>query len=291
MDMQTVLFINFHSRRARKNAKQVESFFADSNFKITKVIRVKKLRMMPYYLKQLKAQKMDCVLVGSGDGTLDAVLNTLKNRKVTYGFIPLGTGNGFVQSLGLPADIEGNLNIIAKGKTRLVSLGQINNRLFANYSAVGISVKISKYISNDFKKVFGQSSYVLYGLWQLLRHKAMLCTVTTGKQEKSFYTHHLMITNGRYHGPIEVSKKISAYNDKLMLVAFGTSQSRLRYAWTMVKFAMGKHKKDIATEVMTLENANVSTDPKRRIESDGEVIGKTPAKVKVLKKHIEVFVN
>ncbi len=52
-----------------------------------------------------------------GDGTLNEVLNGMADGfgKVRLGPLPLGTGNDFARSIGIPADLEGALEILAEG--------------------------------------------------------------------------------------------------------------------------------------------------------------------------------
>ena len=54
---------------------------------------------------------VDHLFVGGGDGTLNEVLNGVASTPggldaVTFGLIPLGTGNDFATALGIPADVE-----------------------------------------------------------------------------------------------------------------------------------------------------------------------------------------
>ena len=138
--MRTVLFINAHSRQARKRADDVIENLKDiKKFNIIDVIVVEHLEQIDDYLARLaKIKRLQCVIVGSGDGTIVAVLNALKNRKkIVFGFLPLGTSNTFVRSIGLPLNADDALDVIRKQKIRPASLGSVNDIIFANIAGVG----------------------------------------------------------------------------------------------------------------------------------------------------------
>lgn len=290
--LRTVLFINAHSRRGNKHCREVIDFFkSQQNFEIIDVMVVKRLKRLDEYLEKLADKKsVDCVIVGSGDGTIVAVLNALKRRRnICYGFVPLGTSNTFVRSLGFPPDLKDSLELIAKQKVSQVSLGAVNGRLFANIAGIGMPVSVAGRISNRSKKLFGPVAYVLSGLKEITRHKAMLCDIMYDGRRDSFYTHHLLIANGPYHGHMPVSDQLTLQKDELMLMAVGVGQSRWQYAKSIIRFGFGRHQSDPKVKMFTFKSGRLKTTPVRAVEADGELIGRTPAKISVKPAAIRVF--
>ena len=59
----------------------------------------------------------DLVIAAGGDGTLNEVINGVAPHldSVQVGLIPLGTGNDFARTLGLPASIPEAIEILAPG--------------------------------------------------------------------------------------------------------------------------------------------------------------------------------
>lgn len=289
--MKTALLINSLSRQAGKHTDQViHAVQKLPNIKLTEVLIINEPRDVDVCLGRLAAiPNLKCVIVASGDGTIIAALNALKSRKITYGFLPLGTSNTFARSLGLPKDYKKVLQIIGQGHTRPVSLGMIKGTIFANIAGIGVPARVSAHISNRTKRYLGPLAYTLSGIWHLLRHKAFYCEIEIGGRTEAFYTHHLLIANGTYHGSLPVSPDASAFNDKLMVVAFGTTKSRWRYALSMLRFGLRKHESDPATRIFPVTKAKLTTTPRRTIEVDAELIGKTPATIQVKKHAINVF--
>lgn len=291
--MRTVLFINSHSRQARKLTKKVVKAFsaAKSGFDVVDIIIVKKLEQLDDDLKKLKSTtNLECVIVGSGDGTIVSVLNTLKGRKdIVYGFLPLGTSNAFVRSLELPLKADEAIEVITKKRVRSVSLGTINGIIFANSAGIGLPVSVVSNLTDRTKKYLGPMAYVVSGLIEFVGHTALYCTIKQGRKRESFYTHHILIANGRYHGNLPVSTDASVFRNQLVIVAFGVSQSRWQYVKTIVKFGVGKHEADPNVRVIPFKKLHIETRPNHRIEADGELISKTPAEIKIVRDAIRVF--
>lgn len=290
--MRTVLFINAHSRQAKKLADTVtESIKSIDKLKVVDVIIVEQLGQIDEYLKRLaKTRRLQCVIVGSGDGTIVAVLNALKNKnKIVFGFLPLGTSNTFVRSIGLPLDIDEALEVVRKQKIRPASLGSVNGLIFANIAGVGLPVRVARNLTNRTKKYLGPFAYLVSGLKELISHTAFYCTIESDKGSESFYTHYLLIANGKWHGPVAVSNYASVYRNQLVILAVGTNQSRWKYAVSMIRFGLGKHHNDPNVRVIPLKEARIITRPNRAVEADGEVITATPAEVKIIKDAIKVF--
>ena len=85
------------------------------------------------------------IVVAGGDGSLHAVVNALHRRheldKRTLGLIPLGTGNDFARTLGIPLDAAESAVALLEGEVRRMDLivdelgGVVVNQVHAGASA------------------------------------------------------------------------------------------------------------------------------------------------------------
>jgi diacylglycerol kinase family enzyme len=78
------------------------------------------------------------LIVGGGDGTVSAAASALVGTGTALGILPLGTLNHFARDLGIPTDIGEAAKLIASGKPRRVDVGEMNDRVFINNSAIGL---------------------------------------------------------------------------------------------------------------------------------------------------------
>ena len=74
----------------------------------------------------------DAVVVGGGDGSVNAAASALAGTEIPLGVLPLGTFNHFAKDLGIPAALEDAARIVAEGHVTDVDLGEVNGRIFVN---------------------------------------------------------------------------------------------------------------------------------------------------------------
>lgn len=290
--MRTAVFINIGSRQTRKVQKRIRYDLEKSQLNIVEVITVGPRRRFSTGVRRLKQLKrLNCVIIAGGDGTIAGVLNEIKLRAdLTIGLLPLGTGNSFARSLGVPLTYEEALAVIMAGQSRATALGAINGRLFINAAAIGLSATTASQISDTTKRYFGRLAYLLSGSRQLLTHRSFRCIIRTAGETHEFDTHELLIVNGAYYGSRRVDHHTSVYKDYLTFVALGTDESRIRYALNHIRLLWGKRsKEDQHIFSISAQKATITTCPRRRIHADGEVISRTPAEVKIRPKAVYVF--
>lgn len=97
------------------------------------------------------------VISAGGDGSISEVVNGMIDgagspeaiRSIPFGVIPLGTANDFSVNLQLPLDIPSAVQVIARGQSRHIDLGEVcfgtekQLRFFDNNSAIGLEPSIT----------------------------------------------------------------------------------------------------------------------------------------------------
>src|SRR5437016_14630293 len=89
------------------------------------------------------SSEFDLIVSAGGDGTLNEVVNGIAEGgcNAALGVVPLGTGNDFARTLGVPTDLEIAIEHIMAGKTRaidMVRVTSVRNRYFVYVSSDGI---------------------------------------------------------------------------------------------------------------------------------------------------------
>jgi YegS/Rv2252/BmrU family lipid kinase len=107
--------------------------------------------------------------VAGGDGTLSEVVNGLAqvgnddHPLGPLGILPVGTANDIADTLGIPRDLGAAAQLIVQGRTRLMDLGQVNDRLFANNAAIGLEPFVTL-IQQRYRRIHGPPRYLLAAL-------------------------------------------------------------------------------------------------------------------------------
>lgn len=111
-------------------------------------------------LAQRAADTRPGILVAAGgDGTLNAVATVAHARGLPFAVIPLGTFNYFARGLGIPLDTAAATDVVAEGRVRRVSIGQVNGKLFLNNASIGLYRRLIEH-REVHKQRFGRNRLV-----------------------------------------------------------------------------------------------------------------------------------
>ena len=117
-------------------------------------------------------------------------------------FFPLGTGNDFARSIGLPANIDECIELIAQGRTKAIDLVRVTSdqvRYFVNVSTGGFSGLVDEKLTPEIKKSWGPLAYLrgaAAALPELRAYKTKIIFDET--EEMEIALHNVIIGNGRY---------------------------------------------------------------------------------------------
>jgi diacylglycerol kinase family enzyme len=103
----------------------------------------------------------DIVVAAGGDGTISAVASAIIDTGQVLGVIPLGTFNYFAQRLGVPLDPERALGVLASGRIRTVTVGEVNGRIFLNNSSIGLYPAVLRQRESTYRR-FGRGQLLAY---------------------------------------------------------------------------------------------------------------------------------
>ena len=106
-------------------------------------------------------------VVAGGDGSVLEATNGIMraNGDAALGVIPTGTGNDFAKACDIPLDWERATTLLAdripeKEQTRLIDIGVMNGRYFANGAGVGLDARVTR-ISRAYRAPIGDLVYLL----------------------------------------------------------------------------------------------------------------------------------
>ncbi len=98
-----------------------------------------------------RASRSPAVVAAGGDGTVSEVVNGILGTGKRLGVIPMGSGNDFIKSLGIPHDPVAASRILVKGIIRSVDVGRAYVKLaetelsqyFCNGIGVGFDAEVA----------------------------------------------------------------------------------------------------------------------------------------------------
>ncbi|UJR84427.1 diacylglycerol/lipid kinase family protein [Sandaracinus amylolyticus] len=127
-------------------------------------------------------------VVLGGDGTLNNVINGVASvpgalARSVFGVLPAGTGNDLAGTLGLGTSLEEAADRLARSEARIIDLGLLDDRLFANVSAGGLFAEASEATSQEAKSLAGRLAYLVAGSRALLDHAGVGVELTAKTPE------------------------------------------------------------------------------------------------------------
>jgi diacylglycerol kinase family enzyme len=139
---RAVLIVNpFASRVSEDSISAVERALMRSAF--VRTVRTERPRHAVELARE--ATEADAVVVFSGDGGFNEVLNGVDRDDLPLGFVPGGGTSVLPRALGIPRDpleaAEQLADALAYDRTRTISTGRVNGRRFAFSAGVGIDAE------------------------------------------------------------------------------------------------------------------------------------------------------
>jgi len=154
-------------------------------------------------------------IVVGGDGTLNEIVNGIfcgKNNHcepIVIGMIPVGTGNDWIRTFGIPDHYQKAMDIILKRKTVVQDVGRIEyleqgrniGRFFVNIAGFGfdamVATRANKLKYNGFS---GLRVYIESFLWSYLKYNADKTIVVIDDEKMSLNLFSISVGIGKYNG-------------------------------------------------------------------------------------------
>jgi diacylglycerol kinase (ATP) len=117
------------------------------------------------------------VVAVGGDGTVHEVAAGCVGRDLTFGVLPVGSGNDYVKALGVSTDLGRALEVLVAGKVRVVDAGEVNGAPFNNGLGVGFDAEVAAGVAEAPAYLGGMGRYLWSVgrlLWGFHCHEAAL---------------------------------------------------------------------------------------------------------------------
>lgn len=138
------------------------------------------------------------IVVAGGDGTINSVVNDLRDTGIPFGIIPCGSGNGLAFSAGIPKNPGKALDLIFTGKPVLTDAFTINSNFSCMLSGLGFDAQVAHDFAKQNKR--GLITYVRQTIANFLRAKPYPFEVSVGNTPLSADAFFISIANSNQFG-------------------------------------------------------------------------------------------
>ncbi|SMC23800.1 lipid kinase, YegS/Rv2252/BmrU family [Clostridium acidisoli DSM 12555] len=166
------------------------------------------------------------ILIAGGDGTVDNVVNYIKNNDIDIpiAILPTGTANDFAKFINMPMEIEKACKQILNSKVKEIDLGKINDKYFVNVASMGLFTDVSQKTDINMKNTMGKLAYYLKGLEQIPNFKPLKFKVSSKENNFDGEIYLMLIFNGQTAGNMNFAYKASLDDGLLDVIIIKTSK-------------------------------------------------------------------
>lgn len=288
MPKRALLIVN---RKSRSGASDIDAAVARLRDNGVRVLCVKLDRAadIPSLIRS-HADNVDCVIVGGGDGTLNAAASALMETRLPLGVLPLGTANDLARTLKIPTDPAQASDIISNGVLHRIDLGSVNGHYFFNVANIGLGVHMKQHLSSEMKQRWGIFSYA-YSLFKAIKSfRPFHADIVCDERRLRVRSIQIAVGNGRhYGGGMTISETASIDDHRFFLYSIEPLT-----IWEMIKFApalrTGRFEERHPVDLAHGRHIEVKTRRSMDVTADGEVITRTPAVFDMAAGAVSVFV-
>ncbi|WP_026883885.1 YegS/Rv2252/BmrU family lipid kinase [Clostridium akagii] len=231
------------------------------------------------------------ILIAGGDGTVDNIVNYMKNNEIDLpiAILPTGTANDFAKFIKMPLDVDKACKQILNSKVKEVDIGKINDKYFINVASMGLFTDVSQKTDINVKNTIGKLAYYLKGLEQIPNFRKLSFKVKSKDNEFDGDIYLMLVFNGQTAGNLNFAYK-ALIDDGLLDVIIIKASNPVDIIGLLFDMFNGNHLDRSSslvyfkTDELTIEsNENIVTD------IDGEKGPDFPLKITCIKHGLKVL--
>lgn len=289
--MTTIAVIAHSGKTFGGGLGELRQVLDDAGFAQPLWYEVAKSRQAPDCAREAMDAGADVLFVWGGDGTVQRCIDAVADSGATIAILPAGTANLLAGNLGIPQDISEAVHIGLHGDRRALDTGTVNGEHFAVMAGAGLDALMIKDADAGLKDRIGRAAYLWTGAKNL---SASPVTATLDVDGRRFFKG--TITCILVGNVSDVLAGIEVFDgarpdDGLLEVGVVTAQSRMQWARTVGRVALGRADKSPFVVTSRGTSFKVRFDKPTAYELDGGVrTTTTKLRIKVRPSSITVCV-
>ncbi len=240
----------------------------------------------------VEAQKRGAQLIVAcgGDGTIHSLLPALVRRPTILGVIPIGTANDLARNWKIPFGLTRALKVLSQGRPKAVDVIQSQSGVFiAGAAGIGFDAAVveeAQQFRNTYK---GLLPFSIAFLSEFSRYAPSIVSVRTGDWAYEGPGWQVLLTKiPRYAYIFKITSSVQPDNGS-MAVCLIPETPRIFDFRTLPKLPFLGLRELPGAIFRTASHLEVESSPAVTIHGDGDLIGMTPAKFRVLPRALRVM--
>lgn len=225
----------------------------------------------------------DIIAAAGGDGTVNAVVNSIMNagRRPRFGLVPLGTGNDLARTLDISLDPRDAVALLEAGQVidlDLIKVDADGKTVYAvNAAAGGFSGQVNEVLTPELKERWGPLAYIIGAVTTFPEIQSLKTRVTFDSgQVEEMNAFNIIVANGRtVAGGKRVAPMANPSDGKLdvVIVKWDTAP---KMAEVGARLLTGNYVDSENVVHRAVSKVQVSSKPGMWFNVDGELLTNSP---------------
>lgn len=229
------------------------------------------------------------LMVAGGDGTVNAVVNSLPPGRATLAVLPLGTSNVLAAELGICSPEDGVERLLA-GRSRSLPVGLLEleraTLRFLLMAGIGVDGAVVGNVNPRAKRHLRQGAYLLSALGVALKWDRSPLELRLAGRELACHG-VIVCAASRYGGDFVLAPESDLFAPEFTVICLQGSRRR-DYLRLALRLFTGRLAADRSPVRMRAREVEVRG--KKPIQLDGDFVGHTPARLRVLEDFARIVV-
>lgn len=259
-------------KQGAKNLCEILSIFQSGGY-LPAVLMTEKSGDASRFVREYGSGCELVVCIG-GDGTLNEVVTGMieAGYQQPIGYLPAGSTNDFASSLGLSRDIMTAARDVVSGSPATYDVGRFGDRCFTYVASFGAFTRTSYSTPQDVKNALGHVAYILSGIYDLTRIRAIPMRIETDEEVfEGEYIFGAISNSTSIGGMLHLDPHVVDLNDSLLEVLLirtptnATELAQLLYALSIQAFEESE-----CIQFRSTTSVNITTNSDVDWSLDGE---------------------
>lgn len=235
----------------------------------------------------IEEKEIDHVLIAGGDGTINLVAEAVKDLDLSIGILPAGSANGLAVNLGLPRQVDRQLEIALGDHFINLDVLCVNNVICLHMSDLGLNAELIRNYEDS--PIRGKFGYLIQSVPTLIQSEFPFhFTIETDEFSREEKAVLLGIANAKKYGTgANVNPKGEPDDGVFEILIF----KRLNF---MEILKMLRNEVDLdpsVVEIIPTKSARIHCRKPESFQADGEYMGKvTDIEIKILPEKLRIAV-
>ena len=245
---------------------------------------------------QLDLTEYDGFIGIGGDGTLHEIINGMLSRpdgkKIPIGIIPGGSGNSYMHDLKLTNPLKAAKAII-QGNTKFLDTARVEVNHVIKYANNMIGWGLVTDVGNKAEhfRWMGTNRYTILSVMEVFRHKSRSAALIMDDKKIEDEFTFIIACNSMHVGKgMKMAPKARLDDGLIDLIVIRAGASRTRLLQVLPKLFDGSHINEPEVEYIQTSKFSLIPETDEILNIDGEIMGSTPIKVKMIPNAFEMFV-